>query len=105
ALAKYRAGQVDIIDVQPAQAGVVAGDATLSHELMKSPSLSVFGLAFHVTSPPLNNIRVRRAIAEAIDRSAFVAQVFQGQAIPAESFIPQGMHGYSPGAGGTVQTS
>ncbi|HVC76862.1 MAG TPA: peptide ABC transporter substrate-binding protein [Candidatus Micrarchaeaceae archaeon] len=105
ALAKYESGQLDVIDVQPAQAAGVAADATLSHELMKTPSLSVFWLAFQVTSPPLNNVRVRRAIAEAIDRSAFVAQVFQGQAIPAESFIPQGMHGYSPGVGGSVQNS
>ena len=105
ALARYRSGQVDVIDVQPAQAAAVAGDATLSHELIKTPSLSVFWLVFHVTSPPLNNVRVRRAIAEAIDRSAFVAQVFQGQAIPAETFIPQGMHGYAPGVGGTAQNS
>jgi oligopeptide transport system substrate-binding protein len=105
ALAKFRSGQLDLIDVQPAQAAGVAGDSQLSHEVMKTPSLSVFWLAFHVTSPPLNNVRVRRAIAEAIDRSAFVAQVFQGQAIPAQSFIPQGMHGYAPGAGGNVQKS
>ncbi|HXC78554.1 MAG TPA: peptide ABC transporter substrate-binding protein [Candidatus Acidoferrum sp.] len=105
ALAKFTSGQLDVIDVQPAQAAVVAADATLSHELIKTPSLSVFWLAFQVASPPLNNVRVRRAIAEAIDRSAFVAQVFSGQAIPAESFIPQGMHGYSPGVGGSVQNS
>jgi oligopeptide transport system substrate-binding protein len=105
ALAKYRSGQIDVIDVQPAQAAGVAGDAALSHELMKTPSLSVFWLVFHVSSPPLNNVRVRRAIAEAIDRAAFVAQVFQGQAIPAESFIPQGMQGYAPGVGGSAQKS
>jgi oligopeptide transport system substrate-binding protein len=62
-------------------------------------------LVFHVTSAPLNNVRVRRAIAEAIDRAAFVAQVFQGQATPAASLIPQGMHGYAPGVGGSAQKS
>ena len=105
ALAKYTSGQLDVIDVQPAQAAGVTGDAKLSHELMKTPSLSVYWLVFHVTSPPLNNVRVRRAIAEAIDRTAFVAQVFEGQAMPAESFIPQGMHGYVPGVGGGLQKS
>jgi oligopeptide transport system substrate-binding protein len=53
----------------------------------------------------LSNVKVRRAIAEGIDRAAFVAQVFQGQAIPAETFIPQGMHGYAPGAGSGLQKS
>jgi oligopeptide transport system substrate-binding protein len=105
ALAKYMNGEVDVIDVQPAQAAGVAADARLSHELFKTPSLSVFWLVFRVTSAPLNNVRVRRAIAQAIDRTAFVAQVFQGQAIPAETFIPQGMHGYAPGIGGNAQKS
>ncbi|MEP6753782.1 MAG: peptide ABC transporter substrate-binding protein [Candidatus Dormiibacterota bacterium] len=105
ALAKFTNGELDVIGVQPAQAAGAAGDAKLSHELMRTPSLSVFWLVFRVTSPQLSNVKVRRAIAEAIDRAAFVAQVFQGQAIPAESFIPQGMQGYAPGAGGSVQRS
>ena len=105
ALAKYRNGELDVMDVQPAQAAGVAGDGRLSHELLKTPSLSVFWLAFRVTSAPLNNAKVRRAIAEGIDRTAFVAQVFQGQAIPAGTFIPQGMHGYAPSVGGAAQKS
>src|SRR4029077_471242 len=35
----------------------------------------------------------------AIDRDAFVAQVFQGQGMPAETFIPKGMRGYTPELG------
>jgi oligopeptide transport system substrate-binding protein len=49
---------------------------------------------FRVNSPPLDNVRVRQALAQAIDRDAFVAQVFQGQALPIYTFIPRGMHGY-----------
>src|SRR4029077_19356627 len=81
ALAKYRSGEVDEIDVQPAQASAVAGDASLSHELLKTPSLTVYWLVFRVTSAPLNNVKVRRALAEAIDRTAYTSQVFQGQAM------------------------
>jgi oligopeptide transport system substrate-binding protein len=99
ALAKYKSGLLDVIDVQPAQAAGVAGDPNVNRELIKTPSLSVFWLVFRLTSPPLNNAKVRRAIAEAIDRGAFVAQIFQGQAMPAETFIPQGMHGYAPSLG------
>ena len=99
ALAKYRNGDLDEMDVQPAQASAVAGDAGLNRELVKTPSLTVYWLVFRVTSAPMNNVKVRRAIAQGIDRNAFVAQVFQGQAMPAQTFIPEGMRGYSPGLG------
>ncbi len=97
ALAKYRAGSVDEIEVQPAQAAEVSADARLKHELVKTPDLTVFWLAFRVNSPPLNNVRVRQALMEAIDRNAFVAQIFQGEGIGASTFIPKGMHGYEGG--------
>ena len=99
ALDKYKSGGLDEIDLQPAQASGVAGDTSLSRELSKTPSLTVFWLVFRVTSAPLNSAKVRRAISEAIDRNAYIAQIFQGQGIPAETFIPKGMHGYSPGLG------
>ena len=99
ALAKYKNGELDEIDVQPAQAAVVAGDAKLAKDLVKTPSLSVFWITFRVNATPLNNTKVRLALAEAIDRNAFVTQILQGQGIPAETFIPKGMRGYAPGIG------
>jgi oligopeptide transport system substrate-binding protein len=99
ALAEYKNGELDEIDVQPAQAAAVAGDASLNRELIKTPSLTVFWLVFGLTSPPLNDAKVRRAFAEAIDRSALVAQIFQGQAMPAQTLIPEGMNGYAPDLG------
>jgi oligopeptide transport system substrate-binding protein len=95
ALAKYKGGQLDEISVQPAQAGSVAGDSSLKPSLVKTPDLTVFWIAFRVNASPTNNAKLRLAIAQAIDRDAFVAQIFQGQGIPAESFIPKGMHGYA----------
>jgi oligopeptide transport system substrate-binding protein len=52
ALAKYKNGELDEIDVQPAQAVAVAGDAKLAKDLIKTPSLSVFWITFRVNSPP-----------------------------------------------------
>jgi oligopeptide transport system substrate-binding protein len=95
ALAKYRAGQLDEVSVQPAQAAEVAGDAGLSKQLVKTPDLTVFWLVFRVNSPLTSNARLRRAIAQAIDRDAFIAQVFQGQGMAADTFIPMGMNGYA----------
>ena len=94
ALSKYKKGELDMISVQPAQAATVTGDSTLKRQLVKTPDLTVYWLVLRVNSPPMDNVRVRQALAQAIDRDAFVNQVFQGQAISTSTFIPKGMHGY-----------
>ncbi len=96
ALSKYKNGELDEIAVQPAQADEVAHDSSLSRQLVKTPNLTVFWLVFRVNSPPLNNAKVRLAIAQAIDRNAYTSNVFRGEGTPAISFIPKGMHGYAP---------
>ena len=95
ALTKYKNGELDEIAVQPAQAVTVASDSSLKQNLFKTPDLTVFWIAFRVNTAPTNNSKLRLAIAQAIDREAFVAQVFQGQAMAADTFIPKGMKGYS----------
>ena len=99
ALTKYKNGQLDEITVQPPQAASVAADSLLNRQLVKLPNLTVFWLAFRVNSPPLDNVKLRQAMAQAIDRDAYVAQVLAGQGLPATTFIPKGMHGYSPNLG------
>jgi len=97
ALTRYKAGQLDEMSVQPAQASAVAGDSSLKLDLVKTPDLTVFWITFRMNASPTSNGKLRLAIAQAIDRNAFIAQIFQGQGLPADSFIPKGMHGYSPG--------
>ena len=96
ALAKYQSGDIDVMTVQPAQAVAVAGDRSLSKDVVRSPALTAYWITFRVMSPRLSNPRVREALAQAIDRSGYVNKVFQGQGRPLETFIPQGMHGYAP---------
>ena len=96
ALTKYKNGELDSIDVQPAQAASVASDNQLKQDIVRTPALTVFWITFRTNAAPTNNVMVREAIAAAIDRDAFVAQIFQGQGIPAQTFIPKGMRGYAP---------
>jgi len=96
ALARYKSGELDEVVVQPAQAASVAADSTLSHQLVKTPNLTVFWMVFRVDSPPLDNAKLRQALAQSVDRNAFVAQIFQGEGAPIDTFIPKGMHGYAP---------
>ena len=101
ALTQYTTGELDTIDVQPAQASKVGGDNHLKQELIRTPALTVFWMAFRVNQAPLNNVKVRQAIAAAIDRDAYVARIFQGQGLAAETLIPKGMRGYAPDLGST----
>jgi oligopeptide transport system substrate-binding protein len=96
ALRKYKNGELDEISVQPAQAAAVNGDSSLKQNLVKTPDLTVFWIVFRVNNSLTNNSKLRLAIAQAIDRDAFVAQIFEGQGLPASTFIPKGMNGYSP---------
>ncbi|HEX9099196.1 MAG TPA: peptide ABC transporter substrate-binding protein [Candidatus Dormibacteraeota bacterium] len=103
ALARYKNGELDEIDVQPAQAAEVAGSAQLNPDLVKTPALSVFWIVFRIDQAPVSNVKVRQAIAAAIDRDALIAQIFAGQGLPAQTFIPKGMRGYAPDLGSSQQ--
>jgi oligopeptide transport system substrate-binding protein len=50
-------------------------------------------LAFNTTRAPLNDVRVRRALALAIDRPAIVEKVLRGGQEPAFRFIPPTLRG------------
>jgi oligopeptide transport system substrate-binding protein len=95
ALTKYKAGELDQIAVQPAQAAGVAGDQNLKQNLVKTQDLAVDWIVFRVNAPLTSNPKLRLAIAQAIDRDAFVARLYQGQATPADTFIPKGMRGHT----------
>jgi oligopeptide transport system substrate-binding protein len=51
-------------------------------------------LSLNVTRPPLNDSRVRRALALALDRTAITGKVLRGGQQPAFSYLPPGLGGY-----------
>jgi oligopeptide transport system substrate-binding protein len=67
-------------------------------ELKTYPYLKTGYMAFVVNKFPLSNVRVRRAIEMAIDKSQFGGLLHGGQT-PATSFVPPKMMGYSKKAG------
>lgn len=59
------------------------------------PWLSTIYLIFNVTRPPLDNGKLRRALALAIDREALARDVLSGTRRPARSLTPPGCAGYT----------
>ena len=90
ALKGYRAGQYDLLDRWPLteykwlQANVPA-------EARKYTGLRIVYVVLNMRKPPLNDKRVRTALALAIDSQAIQSQVFFNQyGVPAFSLLPPG---------------
>jgi len=59
------------------------------------PFLGTYFYILNTTKPPLNDKRVRRALAMSIDREAIVKNVTRGGQLPAYHFTPPGTAGYT----------
>jgi oligopeptide transport system substrate-binding protein len=59
------------------------------------PYLATYFYLVNVTKPPLNNPKVRKALALAIDRESIVKNVTRGEQAPAYHFTPPNTAGYS----------
>ncbi|MGB5326551.1 MAG: peptide ABC transporter substrate-binding protein [Pseudomonadales bacterium] len=60
------------------------------------PYLGTYYYRFNTTRPPLDDVRVRRALSLAINRQLLVDAVAKGGQQPAYSFTPPDIHGYQP---------
>lgn len=61
-----------------------------------APYLGTYFYRVNTTKKPMNDARVRRAFALAIDRQAIVERVTKGGQIPAFTFTPVGTAGFEP---------
>ena len=81
-------GDLAIASIPPLLLPMFADDAAF--ETRSAPGISTMYLGFHTRSPKLSDVRVRRAIAHAIDRELLVEAKYQGLARVTESWIPKG---------------
>jgi peptide/nickel transport system substrate-binding protein len=97
--AELQAGRVDIAPMPTS----LSPDAV--KRLEQDPNLqvktftgsNVFLLTINTSSPPLDNVKVRQAIAYAIDRETMIRTLLQGLGKPAHSIIPEESWAYSTG--------
>ena len=94
----FRAGQLHLTEAMP-PAKIDAYRQSRSTFLRIDPYLGTYFYRFNLHQPFLNDPRVRRALAMAVDRQAIVDHVLRGGQVPATAFTPPGMRGYSPPAG------
>jgi oligopeptide transport system substrate-binding protein len=94
-LANYRAGQIDITDTVPSNAIPSLRSGHLK-ELVLAPYLATAYYALNLSAPPFaSNLKLRKALAMAIDRQRLVTALAFGQ-VGAYSFVPPGTWNYDP---------
>lgn len=89
----YENNEVDMTLLQAPDLRRLQGDPKTAREVFRFPFPGTWYLIPQVTKPPFDNLKVRKAVAHAIDREA-VARVAQGFAIPAHAMIPPGFPGF-----------
>jgi oligopeptide transport system substrate-binding protein len=93
ALEAYRAGDLDIVSLEPPQIPEVQADPELSKALVTYPSASTYTLSMNLSTEPFNDPKVREAFSYAIDRETLCAEVRSGDCTPTLSWIPPGVPG------------
>ncbi|MGH9907802.1 MAG: ABC transporter substrate-binding protein [Pyrinomonadaceae bacterium] len=97
--AELRAGRVDLAplptNLSPDAVKSLGQDPNL--QVLQFSGSNVNLLTFNTASAPLNRVRVRQAIAHAIDRETMIRDLLLGQADIAHSIIPEESWAYTVG--------
>jgi len=88
-------GDIDTLtDPRPDDAKALAKQHGIS--VVEQPSNNVSYLAMDVEKPPFGDVRVRRAVAYAIDVATMVKNLYSTGAVVADNWTPPGMLGANP---------
>lgn len=84
----FKNGEVDILDYSSGITPSAVGELEqMKHvKVIKSMSTSRQYIAFNLKREPFNDVRVRRAVAYAVDRDEIVEKAHKGYAVKAEGF-------------------
>ena len=92
-LASIRAGKQDLIlDLAIADIGAIRTDPSL--QLVLRPETTVVYLGLNLSTPGVDDLRVRQAIAMALNPRSIVDRLYGGAAAPAAQLPPPTMLGY-----------
>ncbi|MBK6799511.1 MAG: ABC transporter substrate-binding protein [Acidobacteria bacterium] len=96
---ELRKGSVDLAinaDFDPVTVEGLQKADGIKVELVEGTNITHLGI--NLQDPVLKDVRVRQAIAHAIDRGAIIRDVLRGQARPANSVLPASQGAYEPAA-------
>jgi peptide/nickel transport system substrate-binding protein len=92
-LASIRAGNVDYVqDLALGDIGTIRTDPSL--QVVSRPETMVLYLGLNLSMPPVDDLRVRQAIAQSVNPKSLVDRLYAGAATPASQLAPPAMLGY-----------
>lgn len=95
----FQTGQVDVayqsLDVDQVRS-LIEGEEANKWQVIEAPGTTMSLMALNVTQKPLDDPRVRQAIAAIIDRDLLTQRVLQGQGEPAYSIVPNTFEASEP---------
>jgi peptide/nickel transport system substrate-binding protein len=84
---RWESGEAEMVhDIPDAELPRLLSDAKLKELLRTAPGVGTERLAFHFKTPPFDDIRVRQAVAMAIDKEG-LAKKASGTIVPLEGFF------------------
>ena len=85
-----QAGDIDIASIiNPIDVKTVAADTKLQ-AIDRGESCNLFHLAMNQTHKPFDNVKIRQAVAYAINKQALIDTFYGGQAVVAKTWMPMG---------------
>ena len=91
----FRAGQLHVTSTLPIEK-IDRYRQDAPDVLRVTPFLTTYFYRFNTARHPLDDVRVRRALAMSIDRGELVRGVTRGGQLPAFGLVPPGLPGYPP---------
>jgi oligopeptide transport system substrate-binding protein len=92
-LSRYRAGELDMTYTVPVSR-VPWLKENMAREFRLSPYLAVYFYGFNTRRPPLDDVRVRRALSLAVDRELLASRIVGAGELPACGLVPPGVPDY-----------
>ena len=91
-------GDVDLAfrGFSPAEVATLRTETARGVQVLEGPGSEIHYLVFDVSKAPVNNLAVRQAIAQVIDRAALASTVYADTVTPLYSLMPAGLYGAKP---------
>ena len=92
----YETGKIDVTSIYIDYIDKVTDKAgPFYEELQVVPELSFHYIGFNFSQPPFDDVNIRRAFSQAIDKDKLASLVFKDMVQPADGILPPGMPGFN----------